>query len=789
MRKFKKLEEFIESEEKVVEFPNTLPCVPLKGEEVALPTALTPFYVGRKISIKALEEVVNTEERYLILVSQRDPNTEMPAPEDLYDVGTIARLLQLVKLPDGGFKALAEGIARVKVEKFTQKSPFFVCGFKVLEKKVRRTKSVMALMRLVKENTRKYFEMTNRLPKDAIKEIESFEEPGKLIDTIISFVPIELEKKQDFLEIVDPKERMVEFLKYIDSEIELLELENKIEKKVKARIDKSQKEYYLREKLETIKNELGMETSEIEELRERVKNGTYPKEVTEILVKEMNRLEKMHPSSAEASVSRTYIEWLLEVPWVEKTKESFNIKKAEKILNSDHYGLEEIKERILDYIAVKKFSGTAKSPILCLVGPPGVGKTSLGMSLARALNRKFGQISLGGMRDEAEIRGHRRTYVGALPGRIMQTIRKLGTKNPVVLLDEIDKMGASFQGDPAAALLEVLDPEQNSHFVDYYLEVAFDLSDVVFVTTANTIDPIPPALLDRMEVLEIPGYSLQEKIEIAKKHLLPKLKREYGLDKMGFSITKKGLEKIIEDYTLESGVRNLERTLGKLLRKVARKTIEGEKTVKIKAINLEEFLGAPVLIRPQLPSAPTVGETIGLAWTPVGGEVLVVESLTVPGNSKMMLTGHLGDVMKESATIAMTLCKKMCGNSKKVLFEKSDFHIHVPEGAVPKDGPSAGVTILTSLCSVILNKPVRNDLAMTGEITLNGDVLAIGGLREKILAAKRMGIREITVPKYNEPMIRKMKKDVVEGMKIDFVTRVEEVLKIALGVDNVYKES
>jgi len=789
LRKFKKLEEFVENEERVMKFPDTLPCVPLKGGEVAFPTALTPFYVEREISVKAIEEVVNTEERYLILVSQREPNVEIPTVEDLYDVGTIARLIQIVKLPDGGFKALADGIARVKVEKFTQKSPFFSCEFKVIEKKIKRTKSVAALIRLVKKNTKRYFELTNRLPKDAIKEIESFEESGKFIDTIISFVPTELEKKQHFLEIVNPKERMVEFLKYIDSEIELLELENKIEKKVKAQIDKSQKEYYLREKLETIKSELGMETSEIEELRNHVKNGTYPKEVTRVLTREINRLEKMHPSSAEASVSRTYIEWLLDIPWVEKTKESFNIKKAEKILNSDHYGLEEIKERILDYIAVKKFSGIVKAPILCLVGPPGVGKTSLGMSLARALNRKFGQISLGGMRDEAEIKGHRRTYVGALPGRIMQTIRKLGTKNPVVLLDEIDKMGASFQGDPAAALLEVLDPEQNLHFIDYYLEVAFDLSDVVFVTTANTIDPIPPALLDRMEVLEIPGYSLQEKVEIAKRHLLPKLKKEYGLDKMKLSVTSKGLEKIIEDYTLESGVRNLERTLGKLLRKVARKAIDGEETLKIKTGSLEEFLGAPVLIRPQLPSIPTVGEAVGLAWTRVGGEVLVVESLIIPGNSKMMLTGHLGDVMKESATIAMTLCKSMCGDSKREFFEKSDFHIHVPEGAVPKDGPSAGVTILTSLCSVVLNKTVRNDLAMTGEITLNGDVLAVGGLREKMLAAKRMGIKEIIVPKSNEPMVRKMKKDVVENMKVDFVTRVEEVLKISLGVNDVYKKN
>ena len=788
MSKSKKIEEFIKNEEKLVKFPDIIPCVPLKGDDVAFPTALTPFYVGRGVSIKALEKVISTEEKYVFLVSQRDQNVEMPDVEDLYEIGTIARLIQLAKLPDGGFKALAEGIARAKIVEFVRKEPFFACKFEVLEKKKRRTKSMIALIRLVKETASRYFEMTKRLPEDAIREIGSFEDPDKLIDTIISFMPANLEVKQHFLELVDAKERMLEFLKYVNSEIGLLEIEEKIEKKVKAQIDKSQKEYYLREKLEVIKNELGVEASEVEELRERVENGTYPKEVADTLKKEISRFEKMHPSSAEASVSRTYIDWLLSIPWKEKTEETFDIKESERVLNSDHYGLEEVKERILDYIAVKKFSGTAKSPILCLVGPPGVGKTSLGMSLARALNRKFGQISLGGMRDEAEIRGHRRTYVGALPGRIMQTIRKLGVNNPVILLDEVDKMGISFQGDPAAALLEVLDPEQNSHFVDYYLEVPFDLSDVVFVTTANTTHPIPPALLDRMEVLEIPGYSLHEKVEIAKRHLLPKLKKEYGLDKIKFSISPKTIEKIVENYTFESGVRNLERMLAKLLRKIARKVTENEDNIHVRTSNIEEFLGAPVLVRPQLPESPMIGVTTGLAWTPIGGEVLIVEALATPGNSKTILTGHLGDVMKESATIAMTLCKKMCGPIKNKFFEKHDFHIHVPEGAVPKDGPSAGVTILTSLCSVVLNKPVRNDVAMTGEITLNGNVLAIGGLREKILAARRMGIKEIIVPKSNEPMIRKMKEDVISGMKIDYVSKVEEVLKITMGVDNVRKK-
>lgn len=788
-KKYNKLEQFIENEEKNEKFPSSLPCIPLKGEEVAFPTALTPFYVGREIAIKALEAVVDTEEKYLILVAQKNPDVERPAPKDLYTVGTLTRLLQIAKLPDGGFKAIAEGIARVKIKKFVKKRPYFACEFEIWEKKIRKTKGILALMRLVKETAKKYFEMTNRLPKEALKEMDIFSEPDKLVDMIASFVPGELEKKQRFLEMRDPKKRMIELLKHLNSEIEILELEGKIEKEVKSRIDKTQKEYYLREKLETIKDELGMKTDESDELRNRLKEKAYPPEVEETVLKEIDRLEKMHPSSAEASVSRTYIEWLLDLPWEEKNEESFDIKRAEEILNSDHYGLEDVKERILDYIAVKKFSGTAKSPILCLVGPPGVGKTSLGMSLAKALNRKFGQISLGGMRDEAEIRGHRRTYVGALPGRIIQTLKKLKTKNPLLLLDEIDKMGISFQGDPAAALLEVLDPEQNSHFVDYYVEIPFDLSDVVFVTTANTVDPIPPALLDRMEVIEIPGYTLKEKVEIAKKHLLPKLKSEYGLKGVNFSITKKAVEKIIEEYTLESGVRNLERTLAKLLRKVARRLVEGEKNVKIKVSNLEDFLGAPVLVKPQIPSSPRIGETIGLAWTSVGGAVLTVESLIVPGSSKTILTGNLGDVMKESATIAMTLCKKMCGETKKEFFEKHDFHIHVPEGAVPKDGPSAGVTIFSSLCSSVTNRRARNDIAMTGEITLNGDVLAIGGLREKILAAKRMGITEVIIPKSNEPMVRKMKSDVIENVKIHYVSTVQEVLKLILGEEDVCEKS
>ncbi|BBJ27246.1 Lon protease 1 [Athalassotoga saccharophila] len=775
MPRNRKIENIQKQREKVAMPPEELPCVPLKGGDVAFPTALIPFHVERESAIKALDKVVENSERYLILVSQKNQNVEIPDSADLYEIGTFSRLLQLVKLPDGSIRALAEGIIRVKITEYTQKEPFLLCKYEALEKRVRKSKDLVAVMRLLKSKALKYFEMTKRLPEDAFSELSLIDDPDKLVDTIISFTELSLENKQKFLEIIDPKTRIIEFLKYLNSEIELLKIEAEIDDKVKEKIDKGQKEFYLREKIETIKNELGDDTSETDELKEKLKKGHYPQEVRRTIEKEIERFEKMYPSSPEATVSRNYIDWLFDIPWYSKTKEDVNVERASKILEADHYGLEDVKDRILDYIAVKQLNENAKSPILCLVGPPGVGKTSLGMSLARALNRKFGQITLGGMRDEAEIRGHRRTYVGALPGRIIQTLVKVGVNNPVILLDEIDKMGISFQGDPAAALLEVLDPEQNSRFVDNYIEIPFDLSGVVFVTTANTVESIPPALLDRMEVIEIPGYTFQEKVEIAKRFLIPKLIREYGMEKIKIRITDEAIGKIIEDYTLESGVRNLERTLSKLLRKMARNIVKNhENAITVKSV--EELLGAPMLVRSQIPSKPSIGETIGLAWTPTGGEVLVIEATATVGNSQTLITGNLGNVMKESVTIAMTLCKSLC-DDKYEFFKTHDFHIHAPEGAIPKDGPSAGIAILTSLCSVVMGKAVRNDIAMTGEITLNGKVLAIGGLREKILAAKRFGIKEVIIPKLNEPMVRKMKEDVTSGIKIHYVEDVKEVLE------------
>jgi len=784
LSKNKKSNGIANHKEKVTMPPEQLPCVPLKGNDVAFPTALVPFHVERESAIKALDKVVENEERYLILVSQKNQNVQIPDVGDLYEIGTFSRLLQLVKLQDGSIRAIAEGIIRVKITKYTQKEPFLLCKYEALEKKVRKSKDLMAVIRLLKNKAMKYFEMTKKLPEDAVSELALIDDPDRLVDTIISFTEMNLENKQRFLEMVDPKDRIIEFLRYLNSEIAFLKIEADIDDKVKEKIDKGQKEFYLREKMETIKSELGDDTSEADELREKLKRKKYPTEVKKTIEKEINRFEKMYPSSPEATVSRNYIDWLFDIPWYEKTKEDVNISRASKVLEADHYGLEDVKDRILDYIAIKNFSSTAKSPILCLVGPPGVGKTSLGMSLAKALNRKFGQITLGGMRDEAEIRGHRRTYIGALPGRLIQTIVKVGVKNPVILLDEIDKMGISFQGDPAAALLEVLDPEENSHFIDNYIELPFDLSDVVFVTTANTVEPIPPALADRMEIIEIPGYTFQEKIEISKRFLIPKLIKEYGMEGINLEITNEAVEKMIEDYTLESGVRNLERVISKLLRKVARNAMGKDSELKIGSKSVEEMLGAPMLVRSQIPKVPTVGETIGLAWTPTGGEVLVIEATAVPGNSQTLITGNLGNVMKESVTIAMTLCKNLC-QDKAEFFKTHDFHIHAPEGAIPKDGPSAGVAILTSLCSVVTGKPVRSDVAMTGEITLNGKVLAIGGLKEKLLAAKRFGIKEVIVPKANEPMVKKMKEDVIADIKINYVEDVSEALKIDLGIDHV----
>jgi ATP-dependent Lon protease len=776
-KSFKILEKYASQQEKELEIPDSLPCIPLRNGMGVFPNTVVPFYVGRTGSLIALEEAMEKYNRLLLVVNQKDPSVETPEPEDLYKVGTVVKVLQIMKLPDDTFKVLVEGLERAQIEEFVSTDPFFLTKIKILKVKYRKTKKLEALMRSVKDKAVRYFNLTHMFPQETLVTLKEMQDPDKLADFVASILPVPLETKQELLETIHPLERLEKILSILVKEIEILEIEEEIEKKVKDRIEKTQREYVLREKLRAIKEELGAEEElEIKELYEKVEKGDYPDYVKEKAYKEIQRLEKMSPYSAEATVVRTYLDWLLNLPWSAASEDRLDIKEAGKILDKNHYGLEEVKERILEYLVARKFSKNLKAPILCLVGPPGVGKTSLGRTIAEAMGRKFGRMSLGGLRDEAEIKGHRRTYVGALPGRIIQIIRRLGTKNPVILLDEVDKMGISFQGDPASALLEVLDPEQNKDFVDHYLEVPFDLSQVLFITTANVLHTIPPALRDRMEIIEIPGYSDPEKYHIARDYIIPKIAQAYGLSKVMF--TPGAIKKIIREYTKEAGVRNLERVIEKVIRK---SLVKGEKkSFKITTKDIEELLGPPVFKEEEILEEDTVGAVTGLAWTPVGGSVLIVESLLVPGKGNLILTGNMGDVMKESARIALSVVRKMCGEECREVFEKNDIHIHVPEGAVPKDGPSAGITITVALYSAVTGKKVRRDVAMTGEITLRGKILPVGGIREKLLAAKRAGIKKVILPSRNRPDVEKIPKEYLNGMEIVYCSEIQEVLKEAI---------
>ncbi|PLV60285.1 endopeptidase La [Thermotoga sp. KOL6] len=776
-KSFKILERYARQQEKDQEIPNSLPCIPLRNGVGVFPNTVVPFYVGRMKSLMALEEAMEKYNRFLFVTNQIDPSIEDPKPEDLYRVGTIVKVLQIMKLPDDTFKVLVEGLERARIEEFMTVDPFFLTRINILKVKFRKTKKLEALMRSVKDKAIRYFNLTRRFPQETLVTLKEMQDPDKLADFIASILPVPLETKQELLETVHPLHRLEKILSILVKEIEILEIEEEIEKKVKDRIEKTQREYVLREKLRAIKEELGAEEElEIKEFYERVEKGNYPEYVKEKAVKEIQRLEKMSPYSAEATVVRTYLDWLLNLPWNTFTEDRLDIKEAKKILNKNHYGLEEVKERILEYLVARKFSKNLKAPILCLVGPPGVGKTSLGRTIAEAMGRKFGRMSLGGLRDEAEIKGHRRTYVGALPGRIIQIIRRLGTKNPVILLDEVDKMGISFQGDPASALLEVLDPEQNKDFVDHYLEVPFDLSQVLFITTANVLHTIPPALRDRMEIIEIPGYSDLEKYYIAKDYIIPKIASMYNLSKVTF--TPGAIKKMISEYTKEAGVRNLERIIEKVIRK---KLVKHEsKSLKISSRDIKELLGPSMFKEEETLRENTVGAVTGLAWTPYGGSVLIVESLLLPGKGNLILTGNMGDVMKESAQIALSVVRNMCGEKHREVFEKSDIHIHVPEGAVPKDGPSAGITITTALYSAVTKKKVRKDVAMTGEITLRGKILPVGGVREKLLAAKRAGVKRVILPERNRSDVEKIPKEYLNGLEIVFCDEIKDVLKEAI---------
>ena len=778
--------EFDIKEEREIDIPETLPVLPVR-DVVIFPYMILPLFVGRDMSIKAIEHA-SGENKLILLVSQKDVNVENPDEEDLYRVGTVGTILRMLKLPDGRLKILVQGLAKARINDFTQTDPFYIGSIEKVtdQEQPESTIEVEALMRNVKELVDKSLALGKSFLPDIIVLIENIEEPGRLADLVASNLGLKAEQAQELLEQTDPIERLSKISEILTREVDLLLVQQKIQSDVKGEIDKTQREYFLREQLKAIQKELGEideKTEEIMDLRKKIKKAKMPEKVEKEAIKQINRLDKMHQDSAEAGTIRTYIDWLVEIPWSKSTKDKLDIKKAKKVLDEDHYDLEKIKERILEYLGVRKLKKNMKGPILCFAGPPGVGKTSLGKSIARALGREFYRMSLGGMRDEAEIRGHRRTYVGAMPGRIIQGIKSTGTNNPVFMLDEVDKIGMDFRGDPASALLEVLDPEQNFAFGDHYLGVPFDLSNVMFITTANLMHTIPSPLRDRMEVLTLSGYTAEEKVGIAKNYLIPKQLDEHGLTEKNIKINDNALMQVITNYTREAGVRNLEREIANLCRKVARKIAEG-RTQKdtVTTDNLSKFLGVPKYLPEEEIKKDEVGVSTGLAWTETGGEILYIEAITMKGKGGLTLTGQLGDVMKESAQAAQSYIR---ANAKKLgikntLFSSNDIHIHVPAGAIPKDGPSAGITMATALASVYTGKAVRKNVAMTGEVTLRGSVLPIGGLKEKALAAKRMGINTVIIPKRNEKDLDEIPKYIKKDMKFIPVETMDEVLKHAL---------
>lgn len=767
-----------------------LPVIPLR-DVVVFPGTIVPLFIGREKSIRAVE-VALRKDKLLFLVTQKDPEIENPKRHDLYDVGVIGVIIQNVRLPDGTIKMLVEGTERARIIDFSE-TDHIECLVEAIKEEPIDYELQEHLKRVIIDELEKYIEKSGKIGHETFQAIKELPTLSRLLDTIASHLNIKTPEKQRILETIDPIERLKILYGILEREIEIAEIDRKIKEEVKKQIEKNQKEYYLSEQLKAIQKELGRdEFSEIEEIRKAIEKSGMPKEVREKALRELRKFELMHPTSAEATVVRNYLDWLTSLPWNKRTKERIDIKKAREILDRDHYGLEEVKERILEYLAVRKKTKKLKGPILCFVGPPGVGKTSLGESIAKALNRKFTRIALGGVRDEAEIRGHRRTYIGALPGKIIQSMRRVGVKNPVILLDEVDKLSSDYRGDPASALLEVLDPEQNKHFVDHYLAVEFDLSEVFFIATANTTLTIPKPLLDRMEVIEIPGYTENEKLHIAKDYLLPKQLKLHGLKEGDIIIPDETILRIIRWYTKEAGVRQLERRLAKICRKVLMLHEEGSISIpaSIDPDMLENLLGIPKYKDQTVLKSPTKGVAIGLAWTPVGGDVLLIEVEKVEGKGELILTGQLGDVMKESAKAALTYIrsKREELGIEEEFHKKYDIHIHVPEGAIPKDGPSAGITLAVALASVLTGLPVRNDIAMTGEITIKGRVLPVGGLKEKLLAAKRYGIKNVIVPKENEKDLKEISREIVENLNIILVENMDQVLSLTLiGLKDKYK--
>ena len=769
-----------------VEIPEQLPLLPVR-DIVVFPYMVLPLFVGREMSIKAIEAAL-AGNRMIFLATQKALDVENPQPSDIHTIGTVGIIMRMLKLPDERIKILVQGLSKAKIADYIQTDPYYSVRIdKITEAKASgSTLEIEAVMRTVKEQIERIVTLGKILIPDVMVVIENLEEPGRLADMVASNLGLKVEVTQSVLEIMDPIKRLRQVSEILAKEIDVLSMQQKIQAQAKGEMDKTQREYFLREQLKAIQKELGdldERAEEVAEFRKRIKDAKMPEKVLKEAEKQIRRLEKMHPDTAESATVRTYLEWMVELPWSKKSKDNLDLKAAQKVLNEDHYDLEKVKERILEYLAVRKLKERMKGPILCFVGPPGVGKTSLGKSIARALGREFVRISLGGVRDEAEIRGHRRTYVGALPGRIIQGIKQGGTHNPVFMLDEVDKVGMDFRGDPSAALLEVLDPEQNFSFTDHYLGVPFDLTEVMFITTANLIDPILPALRDRMEIIEIPGYTEEEKLGIAEKYLIPRQLEEHGITQKHVQISEPAIRQIISHYTREAGVRNLEREIANIMRKVAKKVAEGKGLgYPVNPDNLHKYLGVPKFLPETELEKDEIGVATGLAWTEAGGDVLYIEATGMKGKGQLTLTGHLGDVMKESAQAALSYVRsreKSLGINPD-LFTKQDLHIHVPAGAIPKDGPSAGITMATAIASALSQIPARRDLAMTGEITLRGRVLPIGGLKEKILAAKRAKLSTVILPKRNKKDIDEIPKHLLKGIQLSFADTMDDVMKIAL---------
>ena len=766
----------------------TFPVLPLR-DIVVFPHMIVPLFVGRDKSVKALEDVMQ-DDKQILLVAQKNAGQDDPAVDDIYDVGTIGTVLQLLKLPDGTVKVLVEGSQRAKILRYTDNENFFQAEAELIEEASDEDKDVEALSRSVISQFEQYIKLNKKIPPEVLVSLNQIEEASKLSDTIASHLALKISEKQELLELMSPDERLERAYSFMESEIGVLQVEKRIRNRVKRQMEKTQREYYLNEQLKAIQKELG-ETEdgrdEAGEFEERIENTKLSKEAKEKATQELKKLKSMSPMSAEATVVRNYLDWLLSIPWGKRSRVKKDIKAAEKILNQDHYGLEKVKERILEYLAVQIRVRKIKGPILCLVGPPGVGKTSLGKSIAKATGRNFVRMSLGGVRDEAEVRGHRRTYIGSMPGKVIQGMKKAKTSNPLFLLDEIDKLGADWRGDPSSALLEVLDTEQNNTFADHYLEVDYDLSDVMFVTTANTLR-MPQPLLDRMEIIRLSGYTEDEKVQIATRHLITKQLKSHGLKTNEWSISDDALRDLVRLYTREAGVRNLERELANLARKAVKDlATKNKKSIRITRRNLDKFAGVPRYRFGEMESEDLVGVTTGLAWTEVGGELLSIEAMLMPGKGSVSHTGKLGDVMQESVQAARSYVRSrmaVFGVSRK-FFDKRDIHVHVPEGATPKDGPSAGVAMCTSIVSALTGIPVRRDVAMTGEITLRGRVLPIGGLKEKLLAAHRGGITTVLIPKDNEKDLVDIPDNVKKGLEIIPVSTVDEVLSEALSREPV----